>query len=571
MEEMDIIEKYKEAKAINSIKTKKFLFKPINSIRKKKENASFEKLLNNEKNEDLNYYSKSNNISFNKISDNLNNEDLNNEKNLKVESNIQSNNLILDDFETFSNNNKENHVKNDLLIDYSKFQKNKNLIFKPSFKDSSKGLEQFLNANNELKDNGSKSSLTSNVSIEINPKQFFEKSELLSEIDIQNNSKKDSNNISINEKYLEKLLENENKSINKFIKINNNTINNIYKKIDDKQNHNKNNKIISKVPENKKQNSYFLLKNQQIQNKENKLNSSGNKTLFSLKKVMNKNNEFKTNQKTFNQSIQNNKKKKNEFKYHQFGDKNAFCLENNKNKTSRNEINMTKTKNFTLNPRNNNNLIISQRNNDNEKEHLLNEIKILKEQLKLQSIKEVDYRIEIEKLKQNFMNKNNENNLPLNSKKSEYFLLNYKNNEITNKNNKIESKEKIVFYKSFSKLFKEFNLKENLIFENIENGNIIDDLTKINYDEIFKKYPQLKTFIQLIINKYKKEKESRKILEEKTLQLLTNDMKTIDTLEKKLKKINKKGIIHKRIKSEINKSISSTDNILSNSVESCNI
>ena len=48
-------------------------------------------------------------------------------------------------------------------------------------------------------------------------------------------------------------------------------------------------------------------------------------------------------------------------------------------------------------------------------------------------------------------------------------------------------------------------------------------------------------------------------------------MKTIDTLEKKLKKINKKGIIHKRIKSEINKSISSTDNILSNSVESCNI
>jgi hypothetical protein len=232
---------------------------------------------------------------------------------------------------------------------------------------------------------------------------------------------------------------------------------------------------------------------------------------------------------------------------------------------------MIKTKNFTLNPRNNNNLIISQRNNDNEKEHLLNEIKILKEQLKLQSIKEVDYRIEIEKLKQNFMNKNNENNLPLNSKKSEYFLLNYKNNEITNKNNKIESKEKIVFYKSFSKLFKEFNLKENLIFENIENGNIIDDLTKINYDEIFKKYPQLKTFIQLIINKYKKEKESRKILEEKTLQLLTNDMKTIDTLEKKLKKINKKGIIHKRIKSEINKSISSTDNILSNSVESCNI
>ena len=239
---MDIIEKYKEAKTINSIKTKKFLFKPINSIRKNKENASFDKLLNNEKNEDLNYYSKSNNISFNKISDNLNNEDLNNENNLKVESNIQSNNLILDDFETFSNNNKENHVKNDLLIDYSKFQKNKNLIFKPSLKDSSKGLEQFLNANNELKDNGSKSSLTSNVSIEINPKQFFEKSELLSEIDIQNNSKKDSNNISINEKYLEQLLENENKSINKFIKIKNNTINNIYKKIDNKQNNNKNKK-----------------------------------------------------------------------------------------------------------------------------------------------------------------------------------------------------------------------------------------------------------------------------------------------------------------------------------------
>ena len=38
-------------------------------------------------------------------------------------------------------------------------------------------------------------------------------------------------------------------------------------------------------------------------------------------------------------------------------------------------------------------------------------------------------------------------------------------------------------------------------------------------------------FIQIIINKYKKKKNKDNI-RKKTLQLLTNDMKIIDTLEK---------------------------------------
>ena len=215
--------------------------------------------------------------------------------------------------------------------------------------------------------------------------------------------------------------------------------------------------------------------------------------------------------------------------------------------------------------------------NDN-KENILNEIKILKEKIREQNKKEINYKIEIERLKKKNQNKNDDSfNFNHNydnkvfNQKSDCFLLNYNEKQLINKNNnnhingELNLKDKINFYQSFKQLSKEFNINENIIFENIENKNIIDDSDKVNYEEIFKKYPQLKMFIQIIVNKYKKEKNSRIILEEKTLQLLTNDMKTIDTLEKKIKKMNK-NTNHKRIKSEVN---STENNLTTNSIGSC--
>ena len=68
---------------------------------------------------------------------------------------------------------------------------------------------------------------------------------------------------------------------------------------------------------------------------------------------------------------------------------------------------------------------------------------------------------------------------------------------------------------------------ENIIFENEES---------FNYEKAFLEYPLLKKFIEILVEKYKKEKEYRTRLEEKTVEIFTNDMKTINILEKKIKK-----------------------------------
>ena len=68
-----------------------------------------------------------------------------------------------------------------------------------------------------------------------------------------------------------------------------------------------------------------------------------------------------------------------------------------------------------------------------------------------------------------------------------------------------------------------------------ENITGADD-EDINYNEIFSKYPQLKQFVQILVKKYNNEKEYRIRLEEKTVEIFTNDMETINILEKKLKK-----------------------------------
>ena len=70
------------------------------------------------------------------------------------------------------------------------------------------------------------------------------------------------------------------------------------------------------------------------------------------------------------------------------------------------------------------------------------------------------------------------------------------------------------------------------------------------YKEIFEKYPQLKKFIQILVNNYKNEKEYRKRLEEKTIEIFSNDMKTVNTLENKIKKY--EGKRHFKINSSLN-------------------
>ena len=249
MEENYIKENYKETNNIE----KKFQFKPLNSKRKINHN-SFDKFINKDYNNNSNIYSLKDSISINKsINNELINENIDG-NNSKLNSIIKSD-LNLDNFETFSNintlkNSMEN--KNELSIDYSKFDKNQNSLIQSSVKNYKKGLEQFLNINNDLKEIGSRSSLTSAISMEFNPKQLFDKSEI-SEID-NNKFKKDSNNISINEKFIDNILGNRNKYINRnnFIHnynhiIYNNIEKNLYKKINMNE---KNTKTSSKIKEN---------------------------------------------------------------------------------------------------------------------------------------------------------------------------------------------------------------------------------------------------------------------------------------------------------------------------------
>ena len=105
-------------------------------------------------------------------------------------------------------------------------------------------------------------------------------------------------------------------------------------------------------------------------------------------------------------------------------------------------------------------------------------------------------------------------------------------------NNKTDNNALYTFSKNkplnkLEQLLELFNLDkdlfagENLLLENEES---------FNYEKAFSEYPQIKQFIEKLVEKYKKEKEYRTRLEEKTVEIFTNDMKTINLLEKKIKK-----------------------------------
>ena len=173
-----------------------------------------------------------------------------------------------------------------------------------------------------------------------------------------------------------------------------------------------------------------------------------------------------------------------------------------------------------------------------KQKNMKNEISILKEKLKELSANEALYQVEIEKLKRR---NNNDNNINSNKKagkdgmnsndepfghKLDNIIQKYNQNQ-NNNMNLPSSSNNINF-----QLLDIFGLDKSIF----EGENISDFNDNNDYIEIFNKYPKLKNFIKLLTRRYKNEKEYRTRLEEKTIDIFTNDMKRINFLESKLKK-----------------------------------
>ena len=269
-------------------------------------------------------------------------------------------------------------------------------------------------------------------------------------------------------------------------------------------------------------------------NSQNKLKINNNDLLIYNK---NKNDKKKKNIYNCNRSLLGNKKLiRNEYENNDKEDEVIFLLDNIKNKYKKKENNY-----------------INQQNN------MKTEIQILREKLKKLSVNEALYQVEIEKLKRkndeirkeriNTNIINNNKNLKLNTNNILFNDINttsIDSNEIafgqkldniiqSNKNNNQKFSLNInndIIINNNNKLLEIFNLDKNfLVGENMTSGG-----ETIDYIEIFNRYPQLKEFIQILVKKYNNEKEYRIRLEEKTVEIFSNDMKTINTLEKKIKK-----------------------------------
>ena len=211
----------------------------------------------------------------------------------------------------------------------------------------------------------------------------------------------------------------------------------------------------------------------------------------------------------------------------------------------------------------------------NEKD-MINELQILKEKVKLHHEKNILMQKEIQRLQKNQIIKNNtrQNNkknnkdikmndanqmnnfqMKLNNIIEKYSPNKNANNNISNDLNTNSNHN----YNLVNKLFQIFNLEkisslkqEEFMLKNIENKN--EDINENNYFKIFENNPQLRHFIVILCNKLKEEKKYREKLEEKTIELFNNDMKTIDMLEKKLKKYEDNERSNSRIKDRLNRS-----------------
>ena len=209
---------------------------------------------------------------------------------------------------------------------------------------------------------------------------------------------------------------------------------------------------------------------------------------------------------------------------------------------------------------------------------MLNELQILKEKVKLHHEKNILMQKEIQRLQKNQIIKtnvhsqnNNKNNkdikmndanqmnnfqMKLNNIIEKYSPNKNANNNISQSLNDNSNHN----YNLVNKLFQIFNLEkisslnqeEFVLKQSIENKN--EDINENNYFKIFENNPQLRHFIVILCNKLKEEKQYREKLEEKTIELFNNDMKTIDMLEKKLKKYEDNERSNSRIKDRLNRS-----------------
>ena len=302
-----------------------------------------------------------------------------------------------------------------------------------------------------------------------------------------------------------------------------------------------------------------------IMNKNNK--NMSNKRLHSKENSYHSVNEIKLN----NNNI-NRKRKKS------YEKQNNLMIYVNKKKPSENENKNEKDDliylldNIKTKYKKQENKFINQQNN------MKSEIEILREKLKTLSVNEALYQVEIEKLKR----KNNNENSNLNDKNefghndntSEKKFFEKKLDDIIVKHNK-ENNNNINLY-SFSKKPFNSNFEQLLDFFNLDKDlfsgdNIfLENEESFNYEKAFNEYPQIKKFIELLVKKYKNEKEYRTRLEEKTVEIFTNDMKTINILEQKIKKYEENNK-HYKINSSLNASldIGFSDNITKNSFKSC--
>ena len=302
-----------------------------------------------------------------------------------------------------------------------------------------------------------------------------------------------------------------------------------------------------------------------IMNKNNK--NMSNKRLHSKENSYHSVNEIKLN----NNNI-NRKRKKS------YEKQNNLMIYVNKKKPSENENKNAKDDliylldNIKTKYKKQENKFINQQNN------MKSEIEILREKLKTLSVNEALYQVEIEKLKR----KNNNENSNLNDKKEFGHIDNtsekkffekklddiiVKHNKENNNNINLYSFSKKPFNSNFEQLLDFFNLDKDLF----SGDNIfLENEESFNYEKAFNEYPQIKKFIELLVKKYKNEKEYRTRLEEKTVEIFTNDMKTINILEQKIKKYEENNK-HYKINSSLNASLDMgfSDNITKNSFKSC--
>ena len=347
------------------------------------------------------------------------------------------------------------------------------------------------------------------------------------------------------------------------------------------------NKTVDKSKSTNKNNieKYFQVSELTTRNKSKKKyrlsaeNRNNNSTSFNTSKNTIDNSRSNYNIRKVN-SVQSNSKSKskNKTKHNRNGHRNLNNYINtssisNNNPNNKSAINKERENNFNnllenikYKYKNRENKFINQQNN------MKAEIEILREKLKTLSVNEALYKVEIEKLKRKNINNNSVSN-SINSTASK--IQNKKNNNITS-----TSKKEKNFGQKLDELISQHNDNSNLskllnifgldmdLFEGEDENNFMDN--NENYVEILEKYPGLKKFIGFLSEKYKNEKEYRLKLEEKTVEIFTNDMKTINNLENKIKKLQKEK--NSKISNNINNSFENNfidNNTTRNSFKSC--